>query len=346
MKKRTSKYSYHVETAINAAKLSIEMFNRIDAIHSDQASIIFNAQAWEMLAKALLLKSGKNIIEQGDKSITAEKAVNRLEHVLKVISKEENQTVQQIISLRNEALHNIYPNLEQEIIIHLMYYSLKTFHKIITTNFKNYSPLINKNYLSVAFKETTFYSHRLNKLFKSSKKYSSENNKALFVLDRACSFTENENGNTYQSYEEWKKSIKSKPKKSRIAMHLSIYDYINNQENVRIVPVEVKKGFKAEVSFEKTKKQKDAIAVIVKKSDPDVDFPHLVSELGVKLNKSSYFIQKLLIKLKFKDNKDYHTSIKTGKNSSTQKYSDKTLTFLKDYIEKNLEWNPYKKNKK
>ena len=50
------KYQYHVQTAINAAKLSIEMFNRVDGVHSDQAAIIFNAQAWELLAKAVLIK--------------------------------------------------------------------------------------------------------------------------------------------------------------------------------------------------------------------------------------------------------------------------------------------------
>lgn len=345
MKKRSSKYAYHIQTSISAAKLSIEMFNRVDAMHSDQASVIFNAQAWEMLSKALLLKNGHDINESDGKSITAEKAVNKLEHILKIISREENQTIQQIVSLRNEALHNVYPKLEQEIITHLIYYSLKTFHRIVLNNFKNHAPLIDKNYLSVAFKETTFYSHKLNKLFKSSKNYSSENNKALYILDRACAFAENENKNSYSSYEEWKKGIKSKPKKSRIAMHLSVYDYIGNQDNVRIVPVEVKKGYKAEVIVEKTKRQNDAISVLVKKSDPDKDYPYLVSELATKIGKSLYFIQQLVIKLKLRGNKDFHTSIKTGKKSVTQKYSDKTLSFLKEYIDKNPHWSPYKKSK-
>ena len=113
-KLRRMKYHYHVQTAINAAKLSIEMFNRVDATHSDQAAIIFNAQAWELLAKAVLIKRRANILEADGKSISGEKAVTRLEHILHKISREENQTIQQIISLRNEALHNIYPELDQE----------------------------------------------------------------------------------------------------------------------------------------------------------------------------------------------------------------------------------------
>lgn len=342
-RQRVMKYHYHVDTSINAAKLSIEMFNRVDGVHSDQASIIFNAQAWELLAKALLIKSGSNIYETDGKSITGEKAVSRLEHVLKKISREENQTIQQIISLRNEALHNIYPELDQEITIHLIYYSLKTFYKIIASEFKGYLPKINKNYLSVSFKDHTFYSHKLTKLLGYSKKYSSDKNRALYVLDRACKFAEDSKSTAYTSYDSWVGAIKSKPKKSRIAMHLPIYDYTNNQDNVRFVPVEIKKGYKAEVVVEKTKKQNEAVAVLVRKSDPEKDYPHLGSEIAVILKKSPYYVQRLMHHLNFRGNSEYHTTIKTGKNSSTQKYSDKALSHLREYINKNPQWLPSKK---
>jgi len=342
-RQRIMKYHYHIETSINAAKLSIEMFNRVDGIHSDQASIIFNAQAWELLAKALLIKNNKKISEDDGKSITAEKAVSRLEHVLKIISREENQTIQQVISLRNEALHNVYPNLDQEIIIHLIYYSLKTFHRLVASEFKAYLPRINKNYLSVSFKEHTFYSHRLNKLLAYSKKYSSDKNRMLYILDRACKFAEDLKTTSYVTYDSWLKNIKSKPKKSRIAMHLPVYNYTNNQENVRFVPVEIKKGYKAEVLVEKTKKTNEAVSVLVRKSDPEKDYPHLISELATTLTKTPYYVRRLMEYLNMKGNKEYHTTIKTGKTSTTQKYSDKALSYLQEYIKKNTEWSPYKK---
>ena len=344
-RQRIMKYQYHVETAINAAKLSIEMFNRVDGIHSDQASVIFNAQAWELLAKAVLIRKGLKINEGDGRSITGERAVSRLEHVLKKISREENQTIQQIISLRNEAMHNVYPKLDQEIIIHLIYYSLKSFRNLVAHDFKAYLPKIDKNYLSVAFKEHTFYSHKVGKLLTYSKKYSSEKNKALYILDRACKFAEDSKSNAYVKYDSWLSEIKSKPKKSRIAMHLSIYDYTNNQPNVRFVPVETKKGYKAEVLVEKTKKANEAISVLIRKSDPEKDYPHLVSELAVILNKTLYFIQQLMKHLNIKGNKDFHKTIKTGKKSVTQKYSDKTLSYLQEYIKKNPQWTPYKKKK-
>ena len=343
-RQRVMRYHYHIDTSINAAKLSIEMFNRVDAIHSVQASIIFNAQSWELLSKAILLKNNIKIVENGGKSITAEKAVSRLEHVLKKISREENQTIQQIISLRNEALHNIFPDLDQEIIIHLVYYSLKAFHRLVATEFKTYLPRINKNFLSVSFKEHTFYSNKLNKLLSYSRKYSSNENRALYLLDRACKFAEDPNSNSYLGYDSWVNDIKTKPKKSRVSMHLPVYDYTNNQDNVRFVPVEIKKGYKAEVVVEKTKKQSEAISVLVRKSDPEKDYPHLVSELSKILGKKTYFVQKLILHLNLKGNKEYHTTIKTGQKSSTQKYSDKTLNFLQEYIKKNPQWSPSKKS--
>lgn len=337
------KYQYHVETAVNAAKLSIEMFNRVDGVHSDQAAIIFNAQSWELLAKAVLIKKNSNIYESDGRSITGEKAVSRLEHFLKKISREENQTIQQIISLRNEAMHNVYPDIDQEIVLHLVYFSLKSFRNLIASEFKAYLPKIDKNYLSVSFKEHTFYSHKVGKLLAYSKKYSSDKNKALYILDRACKFAEDSKSNAYIKYDSWLSNIKSKPKKSRIAMHLSVYNYTNNQENVRFVPVETKKGYKAEVLVDKTKNINEATSILVRKSDPEKDYPHLVSELAVTLKKSIYFIQQLMRHLNIKGNKDFHTMIKTGKKSVTQKYSDKTLGYLQEYIKKNPQWSPYKK---
>ncbi len=339
------KYQYHVQTAINAAKLSIEMFNRVDGTHSDQAAIIFNAQAWELLAKAVLIKHNAGIAESDGKSITGEKAVTRLEHVLHKISREENQTIQQIISLRNEALHNIYPELDQEIIIHLIYYSLKSFRNLIEKEFKSYLPKIDKNYLSVSFKEHTFYSHKVGKLFGYSKKFSSEKNRALYVLDRACKFAADSGATAFVKYDSWAGDIRSKPRKSRIAMHLAIYDYTNNQDNVRFVPVETKKGYKAEVVVERSNRATEGMTVLTRTSDPERDYPHLSSDLAQTLGKSTYFVRQLAVQLSMIGNRDYYTAIKTGKSSTTKKYSDKALNYMKEYIAKNPTWSPYKKKK-
>jgi hypothetical protein len=341
-KARVMKYQYHINTGINAAKLSIEMFNRIEGLHSKQASVIFNAQAWELLAKAVLIKKKKNIYFADGKSITAEKAVNQLYHIVQIISLEENQTIQQIISLRNEALHNIYPDLDDEIITHLVYWSLKTFHRIVKDEFKSYFVKFDKNYLSVAFKDYTFYSHKLSKLFAYSRKSKSEKNRALYILDRACSFAETDTSTAYINYKDWINEIKSKPKKARIGRHLSVGNYTNKQENVRIIAVETPKGYKSEISSEKAKKASESLSVLVKKSDPEVDYPFLQSDLARLMGVTSYFIRSLIKHLNLTDNKEYHTSIKSGKTSKVQKYSNKMLNFLKEFIAKNPQWTPYK----
>ena len=345
-KSRTMKYQYHINTCINAAKLSIEMFNRIDYQHSRQASIIFNAQAWELLAKAILIKRKKNIYLSDGKSITAEKSINQLNYVLRIISLEENQTIQQIISLRNEALHNIYPDLDDEIVTHLMYWSLKTFHRLIKEEFRSYFINFDKNYLSIAFKDHTFYSHKINKLFSYSRKTKSEKNKMLFILDRACRFAKNQNSNSYVSYKNWLNEIKSKPKKARIGRHLSINDYTNKQDNVRMVAVETPKGYKSEIISERAKRTSELLSVVIKKSDPDVDYPHLQSDIARLMKVSPYFIRSLTKYLKLIDNKEYHITIKTGKKSKTQKYSNKMLNHLKEFVSKNPQWSPYKNSLK
>lgn len=343
-KVRMMKYQYHVNTSIGAAKLSIEMFNRVEAIHSKQASIIFNSQAWELLAKALLIKKKQNIYCADGKSITAEKAVNQLCHVIHVISLEENQTIQQIISLRNEALHNVYPDIDDEIITHLIYWSLKTFHRIIKDEFRSYFPKFNQNYLSIAFKDCTFYSHRLGKLFQYSRKSNSDKNKVLYILDRACRLAENSNSNTYINHKDWLEEIKSKPKKTRIGRHLSVSNYVNKQENVRMIAVETPKGYRSEITSKKAKKESESLNVVIKKSDPEVDYPHLQSDIARIMGVTPYFVRVLANELKLTNNKQYHTTIKSGRTSRVQKYSDKMLNFLKEFVAKNPQWTPYKKS--
>jgi hypothetical protein len=126
-------------------------------------------------------------------------------------------------------------------------------------------------------------------------------------------------------------------------MHLSVYDYTNNQDNVRFVPVETKKGYKAEVVVEKSKRATEGMTVLMRTSDPERDYPHLSSDLARILGRTHYVVLQLAKQLAIKGNRDYHTSIKTGVRSSTQKYSDKTLSYMREYLEKNPQWSPYKK---
>jgi len=341
MARGAPKYKNHIITAINAAKLSIEMFNRVNGNHSQQASLIFNAQAWELLAKGLLIKNKKNIYRKDGSTITAEQAVNRLQYILKLITNEENKTIQQVISLRDEAIHGILPRIDDEIIIHLLYFSLNSFNILLKTNFKTYSINFDKNYLSIAFKDYTFYSNRVSKLFKNSRKFNTQDNRILYLLDRGISFAEKKSNNKMKSFNKWKNEIKDRPKKARIARHLSIYSYINKKEDVRFIPVHVARGYKPEIELKRTSNPMSP--VVVKKTDPNIDYPHLTSDIAVKLKINQSYVAKAVRKLKIIDDDKYCTRIRTSRSGSgVPKYSDAALNYLKEYLEKHPNFNPYK----
>lgn len=341
MESRTPKYRNHVITSIKAAKLSLEMFNRIETEHSKQAALIFNSQSWELFAKGLLIRNKINIYNSDGTTITAEKAVNKLFHKFKIISQEENKTIQQIISLRNEALHGILPEIDQEIITHLLYFSLNTFHRILKEKFKTYFSEFDKNFLAISFKDFTFYSHKVSKLLSNSKKFGYENNRLLYLLDRACEYAENEASNSMKSYEKWKEKIKKLPRKSRVSRHLSIYDYMTKQEDIRFIPVAVTRGYKPEIEIKKTN---DPLApVLIKKTDPNIDYPNFTSDIAEKINKNISFVSKMARKLNIIDNPDYCTRIKTNRRGGgLPKYNDKALNYIKDYLSKKPDFNPYK----
>lgn len=165
MAKTSQKALDFAKTAINAAKLSIEMFNRIEPIHWKESVLILNAQSWELLLKGVLVKRKQLIYESDGKTITAEKALNKVLHGLNIISINDAKTVGQILSLRHEAMHSLLPAIDDEILTHLIYFSITGFNELIKKEFKSLKNLFEKNYLSVALKNHTFYSNKVEKLF-------------------------------------------------------------------------------------------------------------------------------------------------------------------------------------
>lgn len=343
--KRKFKYTDYVLTAIKAAKMSIEMFNRVDVEYKDNAAIIFSAQSWEFISKALLIKHNglESILLRGGRSITGENAVNKTCHELGQINKDETAIVQQIMSLRNEAMHGILPNVPAEIITHLLYYSLKSFRAVLKNNFSSYFRSdFNQNFLSISFNNHTFYSDKVGKLFSNSRKYNTENNRLLYLLDRGVDYSAKPSAIKMQELDTWQNRIKKLPRKSRVAMHLPIYKHMNDVEDVRFVPVEVRRGYKAEVNITKTKNKNEATSVIIKKTDPNIDYPHRTIELADKLGKNQNFVAVMSRKLDIRKNSDYCYVIRTSKSGEVPKYSDAALTYMKNYLDTHPDYNPYR----
>ena len=344
-KQRKFKYSDYVTTSISAAKASIDSYNRVDYSHKQVASLVFLGQAWELLGKALIIKKENynNIFLNNGKSITAEKALNKVCYKLGLFNKEELGTLQQVISLRNAAMHDVLPRVPAEIMTHLLYFSLRIFRKVLKSNFNSYyKGGFDKNFLSISFDNHTFYSDKVSKLFKDSRKYGSENNRLLYLLERGIDFASRPEASAMQTMYAWHSKMKKLPRKSRPAMHLGLYKHLSNINDVRFVPVETAHGEKAEVTVSKAKTKKEAWSVLYKKSDPNKDYPHLTSELATKLGKNTNFIARTAAKLGMKENKDYCYLVRMGKTTSP-KYSDASLSYLKKYLEDNPDFSPYAK---
>lgn len=338
---KTSKQALgFAKTAINAAKLSIEMFNRVEPPHWKESVLIFNAQAWELLLKGVLLKKKRSIHELDGKTITAEKALNKAFYELKLMSKEEAQTIAQIISLRNEATHDLLPAIEDEIMTHLIYFSVTGFNRLVKKEFKSLGSSFEKNYLSIALGNHTFYSNKVEKLFKYSRKKGTEENRLLFLLDRGCEFVVSATSTQMKTKKAWDTSVKSMPRKSRVARHLSVYDYINSQDNIRLVPVHVARGYSASMDVHPSKNPN--APVVLKKTDPNKDFPHFTSDVARILGKSQSFIAKMARDIGIRSNEEYCYLHKT-KSGQNPQYSDKGLNFVKSYLEQHPTYSPYKK---
>lgn len=342
MRTRIPKYRYHVTTAIDAAKLSIEMFNRVTLEHSQQAALIFNAQAWELLSKGILIREKKNIYNPNGTTITAEQAVNRLQYVLNLLSPEENQTIQQVISLRNEAMHGILPVLDPEIAVHLMYFSLRTFHRILKEKFRSYFPSFDKNYLSIAFRDHTFYSHKVSKLLAKSRKFGTADNRILYLLDRAVDFAMRPSSSKPIEYKRWKGSIQNMPRKARVSRHLKIYRYINAQDDVRFVPIHVARGYRPEIQVARTRNP--LAPVLITKTDPNVDYPLFTKDIAEKLGRNISFVARTARKLGMITSSEYCTRIKLTRKDAAglPKYNQKALDFMRSYLEQHPDFSPYK----
>lgn len=125
-------------------------------------------------------------------------------------------------------------------------------------------------------------------------------------------------------------------------MHLPIYKHINEVDDVVFVPVETPRGYKANVELSKTRNKKEAGTVLIKKTDPNKDYPHSTSDLAKKVGKGQNFIAKMASVLDMKTNEDFCYLFKASKSTFLPKYSDAALTYIQNYLKQNPQFNPYK----
>ncbi|MDP2704443.1 MAG: hypothetical protein Q8P01_04480 [bacterium] len=314
-------------SSVVSATSSIELFNRPRAEDRISLSLIANIRAWEQLGKATLLKKGENIQLTEDKTFSASKVIRLLDSKYNLISPGEAQTVQQIISLRDEATHSDLNFVPDDLAAHLLYFSLKSFKILLLRTFSSYARNLNANFISINFQPTYTYGARIQRML-GAKTLLAEN-RLLFLLERGLHNAQTE---TELTKKEWVQKIRSLRNRRITKTTLLLKKYATEHNNVLFITVEAPSKYgKADVTLSRGKHgAKTKIAVV--SSDPEETHPYLTNELATKLGIGKGIAQRAIKELGLKGNKDYHLSIRSGKNSVVQRYNETALNQIKEHL--------------
>lgn len=333
-------YTKYLPSAIKAIHSGIERANAINDPYYKESSVILIANAWELLAKSVLIKhAGESIIYEAgtrkERTITAEVAINKLRN-LGYISDLQSAPLQQIISLRNEALHQSIPTIPDEMLFHLEYYAIRYFKEILEANFKPYSRNMRSHFLSVSFDSVSTYADSVKKLVsKARKSRRSEDVRLAYLLERGVGFS----GSEYTKQADFEKTLLNR-KTVRPMYKLKLGDYARKAEMIVVVPIQAPSGTAADITLTKTRGA--GVSVNINKKSSDDDWPYLTQDLSTKLGKSSNFIAKTISNLEIKGNPLYHQQIRSGNRSMVHKYSDQCLNYLRKYLSDNPSYAPFK----
>lgn len=334
-KKRT--YLQYCEKSLNAIRLAISSFNSIHEGHKNETTLMLLTNAWELLGKAILIKKHEDINkDKHGRTISAEETIQKLVQ-MKVIDDNQNEHIQQIISLRNEAIHGLLPEIPVEIVHHLFYFACKFYKDIIVKVFPIYRSRIEGNYLSISFANLTTYADKVQKLVSRFRKGNEKERKIIWLLERGVSYS----GGEYISQTKFEKDFKRKAK-WKLLPHLKLGQFLKTAEMIRIVPIQAPKNYTADVKLRKGKQSDTSLPVVIKKTDIETDYPYLTGELSGKLGKSVSFVSKTIKMLGLRNNEQYHQAVRSSKNSVVQRYSESTLSHVKEYLIKNPGYSPFK----
>ncbi len=253
----------------------------------------------------------------------------------------ENQAIllQQIVSLRNECVHNVLPKIPEGIQNHLFFFGCKFFKDLSIKHFPKTKKILERNYLTISFDQVTTYADQLQKMVGNLRRGKSSDKELVWILERGARFIDDQ---TYISQPDFEKLYRQKKK---IIPHLKVGKYIEDADMVCIVPVQAPKNFTADIILRKgSKEQKGSLPVTIKKTKIEDDYQFLTRDIAEKIGKSTNFVAKSMSDLGLKGNDKYHQSIRTSRSGEVQRYSQAALSFLEKYLAKNQNYNPYRAN--
>lgn len=334
MAKRRREYLILLDSAKAAAETAIDAYNRVKHPYRNETTLILLANAWELLAKAILVQAHQSIKKgkRGD-TISAEVAVSKLLH-RKDLEKHEAETVQQIISLRHAASHHYLPIVPDEVMQHLLFFASKFFREAVKRHFKHHAKDLDQNYLSLSFTELTTYADKIQKVVSRVKKSSSDK-KLAWLLERGIEF----DGTQYLTEKQFEAKYRDKKK---VIPYLAINGFLRNSDMVRIVPVEAPRNYTADISLRKGSAKDASLPVVVKKTELEKDYPYLTKELSDEIGKSLNFTAKSAQVLGLKGDAKYHQAIRSSKSGEVHRYSEAAKQLLLKKLADEPEYSPYK----
>lgn len=327
-------YLQLLDAAKLAAEAAIDAFNSVRRPYRTEATLLLFTNAWELLAKAVLLQLKQSILRgQRGETISAEVSIHRLVKE-KVLTEAQADTIQQMVSLRHAATHHVLPPLPVEVMQHLLFYCCKFFREVVEKQFKGHAKDMQESYLSMSFGELTTFADKAQKAVSKIKK-SGAHKKLVWLLERGIEF----DGEAYITEAQFSQKYRGKKK---ILPHLKLSEFMKTNDMVRIVPIEAPRNFTANISLRKGAAADTSLPIIVKKTELEADYPYLTNELASRIGKSANWVSKAVQVLNLKGDPKYHQSVRSGKKSSIHRYSGATDAKLRERLASEPEFNPYR----
>lgn len=309
----------YIEASIPAFKVALEAFNSPTNPYRYENALILMVNAVELLSKALLLKLGEKIEDGGpDRTISAEKAINKLLH-FKEIEQIEHETLQQLISLRNEATHSYLGKIDADLALFLFFSAYKYFEKIIQKHFKGRRDIFKDNYLSISTDQNRTYADSVVGLFRSKKE---ADRRLLYLLERGVKYT----GGTYISQSDFEQEFR-RNKGKRLENKSALGGFLSRADMLKIVFVQAPKNYTVDVTLGRNKKNsKNILPVsVVGKLQCEKNTHEIAEIVGVR----PYDVHKFIKEHAIKGDPVYHQEIPNGKNPPLHRYSEKLAELMK-----------------
>jgi hypothetical protein len=331
--KKKREYLLFLEKAILAIEAAMDAFNSVSGRYKTEANLLLLSNAWELLAKSVLIKSHQPIAATLEgATISAEVAISRLKS-RGIIDANQEDCLQQVISLRNYAAHSVLPTIADEILHHLTFFSCKFFRDVIQAVFPSHVDRLRESYLSLSFGNMTTYADKVQKLVGRIRK-NEESKKLVWLLERGVKF----DGTKYVNQKEFEDSYK---RKRKVLSQLDLNYFLRGTDMVRVVAVQAPKNFTADISLRKGSSSDASLPVIIKKTNVESDFPFLTKEIADKIGKNANFVATTIKFLGLKGNNQFHQAVRASKTGVIHRYSQAALDQIKSYLASNPSFNPY-----